>query len=262
MPTLNPFLSVSRSGLLAAWLFAGSLSGSGAQEPARSARETAAEPLYRAAVEFALVDAARGAGSEPGAVLERIEAALRAGACPTRTLTESAFGRLHTQARFRELIRGHARQATTVMVLPEEPGERLAFSGTVRDAAGSPVAGVLVYAFQTDARGIYSAAGEGAPRLFGYARTDADGRYGFRTIRPGPYPDETEPVEAHVHLEFTPPGGTPIQARLGFADDPHWQSPHWQGRPVPAWARPVVRAADGQHCTLDLTLPSQPDPPR
>lgn len=208
----------------------------------RPAREEAAEPLYRSAVS--------AAAGEPGTVLDRIEAALRAGACPTRTLTESVFAPLHTNARFRELIRAHAHQSVTVMVLPEEPGEPLVVSGTVRDAAGRPLADALVYAFQTDANGIYSPRGEDAARLFCYARTDRDGRFGFRTIRPGHYPDEDEPVEAHIHFEVTSPAGTVTLARLGFADDPFWKD-----RPVPRWAVPVTRDPDGtQRCTLDIAL--------
>lgn len=208
----------------------------------RPAQEDAAEPLYLAAVS--------AAAGEPEAVLERIEAALLAGACPTRTLTESAFARLHTDPRFRELIRSHAHQSVTVMVLPEEPGERLFVSGTVRDAQGRPVAGALVHAYQTDAGGIYSPRGEDAPRLFCYARTDGDGRYGFRTIRPGHYPDEDEPVEAHIHLEITSPAGELTLSRLGFADDPFWRE-----RTIPRWAVPVVRDADGiLRCTFDVSL--------
>lgn len=215
--------------------------------PQRPLREEAAEPLYRAAL--------AGAGGEPAAVLELLASALRAGACPTRTLTESAFGRLHTQARFRELIRAHAHQSRIVVVVPEEPGEPLEVSGTVRGAEGKPVADALVYLFQTDARGTYNSEGmdERNPRIFGYLRTDAQGRYGFRTIRPGHYPDVDEPVEQHIHLEITAPGREAHRTRLGFADDPFWKD-----RRVPSWAAPVVRGEDEiPRCTLDITLPSE-----
>jgi len=132
----------------------------------------------------------------------------------------------------------------------------LAPIGTVRDSEGRPRADVLVYAYQTDARGIYSPGGESAPRIFGFARTDAEGRYGLHTIRPGHYPDPEEPVEEHVHLELTPPDGPMTIARLGFADDPHWTGPGWKGRALPQWAVPVERAADGtQRCVLDIRLP-------
>lgn len=35
-------------------------------------------------------------------------------------------------------------------------------------------------------------------------RTDTNGRYEFRTIRPGPYPGFTTP--AHIHVHFFGPG--------------------------------------------------------
>lgn len=211
--------------------------------------EDAAEPLYRAAL--------AGCEGEPAAVLDRLEAALRAGACPTRALTEPAFGRLHTLARFRALICVYAHQSRILMVLPEEPGEPLEVSGTVREADGTPVSNALVYAFQTDASGHYTRDGmdEGNPRLFGYLRTDDRGRFAFRTIRPGPYPDQDEPVEEHVHLEIRVLDREPRRVRLGFADDPFWER-HKAGA-VPAWAVPVERTPDGlQHCVLDVTLPA------
>jgi hypothetical protein len=37
---------------------------------------------------------------------------------------------------------------------------------------------------------------------------------------------------------------------MGFADDPLWK-----GRDVPAWARPVTTAEDGEAvCSFDVTL--------
>ena len=103
-------------------------------------RERAAEPLYLAAVR-----AAESAGdlSDRAAqkrVLESLEAALDAGACPTRALTDAAFTDLHTADRFRQLIRDHARQWEISMTVPGEPGDKLRVSGVVRDAAGKPVA--------------------------------------------------------------------------------------------------------------------------
>lgn len=239
--------------LAASFLFLAPERGAALDPPERqgAAGEDAAEPLYRAAV--------AASADEPAAVLERLEAALRAGACPTRALIEAAFARLHTLERFRLLIRAHARQSRIVMVLAEEPGEPLEVSGTVREADGTPVANALVYAFQTDASGHYTPDGmdERNPRLFGYLRTDGEGRYALRTIRPGHYPDQDEPVEQHVHLEIAASGRAPRPARLGFADDPFWRA--HKGGAVPAWAVPVVRAEDGlQRCTFDVTLPAHP----
>ncbi len=41
----------------------------------------------------------------------------------------------------------------------------------------------------------------------GWAVTDAQGRYRFRTIQPAPYPDLTMP--AHIHLMIGEPGRRP-----------------------------------------------------
>lgn len=218
--------------------------GAPAHVQARPAREENAEPLYLAAL--------AAAQREPAQVLDALEAALQAGACPTRTLTETAFARLHTEARFRALIRSFAHQSHSVLVTPEEPGQPLSVEGIVRDAHGEPLEGALVYAFQTDASGVYSHGGRGEenPRLFGYLRTDRAGRFGFRTIRPGAYPDTDEPVEQHIHFEVLVPGREPHRWRLGFADDPFWS-----GRALPRWVAPVARAADGQQsCTLAIDL--------
>ncbi len=97
---------------------------------------------------------------------------------------------------------------------PDEPGERLRVEGVVRDAQGAaPVEGVIVYAYHTDAQGLYS---RGTPetvwsrrhgKLRGWARTGPDGRYAFETIKPAPYPNE--PYPAHVHLTVLEAGRRP-----------------------------------------------------
>jgi protocatechuate 3,4-dioxygenase beta subunit len=86
-----------------------------------------------------------------------------------------------------------------------EPGERMRLSGRVFAPGGvTPAPGVIVYAHHTNAEGLYA---NGAPdtvwsrrhgRLRGWVRTGVDGRYGFDTIKPAPYPDLSMP--AHVHL--------------------------------------------------------------
>ena len=37
-------------------------------------------------------------------------------------------------------------------------------------------------------------------RLRGWAKTDEQGRYGFKTIRPGGYPDTDMPAHVHMHV--------------------------------------------------------------
>ncbi|MEO6224758.1 MAG: hypothetical protein ABIO80_02755 [Sphingomicrobium sp.] len=95
-----------------------------------------------------------------------------------------------------------------------EPGEPLVVEGRVfRTDGHSPAPGVTIYAYQTNAAGLYA---NGTPetewsrrhgRMRGWVRTDANGRYRFETIKPGPYPRQTMP--AHIHLTVLEPGRRP-----------------------------------------------------
>ena len=96
-----------------------------------------------------------------------------------------------------------------VVVAPSgEPGEPLLISGVVFGEDGrTPLRGASVYVYQTDARGIYNPANlrdSDNPRLRGYLRTDAQGRYEFRTVRPGSYPATRNP--GHIHYHVSGPG--------------------------------------------------------
>ena len=89
----------------------------------------------------------------------------------------------------------------------DEPGEPMRIEGTVRDGDGRAVGGVIVYAYQTNSRGLYPPdegfRGQAARRhglLRGWAQTDADGRYRFDTIRPAGYPDSDLPQHVHMHV--------------------------------------------------------------
>ncbi|MEO9331166.1 protocatechuate 3,4-dioxygenase [Ectopseudomonas guguanensis] len=91
----------------------------------------------------------------------------------------------------------------------EARGIHVQLQGSILDAGGRPLAGALVEIWQVDANGIYlhSRGGDRQrldPGFQGYGRfvTAADGRYGFRTIRPVSYPGRTP----HIHLAVTLPG--------------------------------------------------------
>lgn len=106
-----------------------------------------------------------------------------------------------------------------------EPGAPMIIRGRVTTASGSPAPGIVVYAYQTDARGVYptpngfAGAASRHGRLRGWARTGPDGDYRFDTIRPAPYPGEQLP--AHVHLHVIEPGRqTYYIDDLMFDDDP------------------------------------------
>lgn len=93
-------------------------------------------------------------------------------------------------------------------IAPEgEPGEALRIEGRVVDGDGTPAPGTIVYAYQTDAAGIYpldprsrGRAGYRHGTLRGWARADVEGRYRFDTVRPGGYPDSDMPQHIHMHV--------------------------------------------------------------
>jgi protocatechuate 3,4-dioxygenase beta subunit len=97
-----------------------------------------------------------------------------------------------------------ARLASAARIAPPgEPGQSQVVRGRVLQAdGGRPAAGVVVFAYQTDDSGVYAKPGlEGRPwRLKGWARTDAQGRFEFTTIRPAPYPAGGVPAHIHVTL--------------------------------------------------------------
>jgi protocatechuate 3,4-dioxygenase, beta subunit len=89
----------------------------------------------------------------------------------------------------------------TVVTPEKEPGEPLVISGKVFQPDGkTPAEGMVLYVFQTDATGHYNAKDDPShPRLKGWMKIGADGKYEFRTIKPGAYPHRVEPAHIHVH---------------------------------------------------------------
>lgn len=93
------------------------------------------------------------------------------------------------------------------LVDKNEPGEPLIVSGTVYDQDGkTPLEGVSIHVYQTDAKGYYSREGRGSsnPRIRGWMRTNAEGKYEFRTIKPAAYPGRRIP--AHIHCKVSGAG--------------------------------------------------------
>ncbi|HET9482017.1 MAG TPA: protocatechuate 3,4-dioxygenase [Candidatus Polarisedimenticolia bacterium] len=123
--------------------------------------------------------------------------------------------------------RAQAIAARIVIPGPDEPGAPLVVSGTIYAPDGrTPLEGMTLHVYHTDAKGLYSEDdarkpdGRPASRLAGTMRTDAAGRYEFRTIRPGSYPGSRVP--AHIHARIEGPGYP--QAWIEdyvFEDDPY-----------------------------------------
>jgi protocatechuate 3,4-dioxygenase beta subunit len=89
----------------------------------------------------------------------------------------------------------------------EAGGRILHLTGSVVRRDGAALSGALVEIWQCDANGRYRHSGDTSqtrkrdPYFQGYgkSRTDQDGRYAFRTIKPVVYPGRTPHIHAKVH---------------------------------------------------------------
>jgi len=171
---------------------------------------------------------------EAAALIDRAATTLAGGKGPADILTDPAFMDAHQWTRFRKLIATYSTGSRTAIVTPSEPGPPLHVTGSVKKADGSPLAGALVYVYQTSSEGWYSAkaphiSGMGGDtdhaRLFGYMTSDARGEFEFRTIHPKGYPGSDLP--AHIHIQVTPAGGShaTLVSEILFDDDPRLTPP-------------------------------------
>lgn len=86
----------------------------------------------------------------------------------------------------------------------DEPGAPMRLEGRLLTNNGrAAIRDAIVFAWQTDAEGRYDRPGTPLHswRLYGWAKTDAAGRFTFTTIRPASYPSRTEPAHVHFSVE-------------------------------------------------------------
>lgn len=77
------------------------------------------------------------------------------------------------------------------MLDDDDPGDRVVLRGTITDPTGAPLSGVVLDCWQSNTDGFYQVQeldGQSDFNLRGIYRTDADGRYEIRSVRPGKYP--------------------------------------------------------------------------
>jgi catechol 1,2-dioxygenase len=119
-------------------------------------------------------------------------------------------------------------------------GEAIAVRGQVTDARGEGLAGALLDVWQAAPNGLYDIQDEHQPEmnLRGRFRTDADGRYEFRSLKPKSYPVPNDgPVgvllraqgrhpyrPAHIHFLITADGYEPLITALYIAGDAYIES--------------------------------------
>jgi len=117
------------------------------------------------------------------------------------------------------LIEGHSKPAL---------GEVVEISGRVLDEDGNPVADALVDVWQANTHGRYAHEADPNPapldeNFQGWAqlKTDAEGRYRVKTIKPGAYPvmaNWTRPP--HIHFKVARRGFHELTTQMYFAGDP------------------------------------------
>ena len=115
------------------------------------------------------------------------------------------------------------------LLQPTEPGIRIVVNGTVTNNSEKPLANILVYFYHTSDKGWYSDTGvhiskyEGDhrhSRLFGYVKTDSNGKFSIKTIRPNGYPKSD--FAGHIHIQMWKEDGAyllGIPGELQFDDD-------------------------------------------
>ena len=97
-----------------------------------------------------------------------------------------------------------------------------------------PLPGALVQLFHTDASGEYrpgmdAGGGAGNPRLWGYLRTDAAGRFTVDTIMPERYPNSSVP--RHVHYRVWAKDHPELASECFFDSDPNLRDETRKGAP-------------------------------
>jgi len=144
----------------------------------------------------------------------------------SQILTDKKYDAVHPETSFREIIEKYCKAETISIATDTIPGKKIKVIGIVKDTDGKPVDDALVYLYHTDSRGWYAA---DAPhvlqyegdirhaRLFGYVKTDKDGKFELHTIKPSGYPKSDLP--AHIHIHFTANGYKPYGTEFLFDDD-------------------------------------------
>lgn len=122
----------------------------------------------------------------------------------------------------------------------DAPGEPAYVFGRVFDVGGKPIAGATIDVWQTDGEGFYDVQRPGGNESYarGKFTSAADGRYGFRTVKPVSYPVPTDgPVgkmllgmgrhpyrPAHVHAIVSAPGYEKVATHLFVKGDAYLDS--------------------------------------
>jgi len=161
-------------------------------------------------------------------------------------------------------------------IAEDAPGEPAYVFGRVLDVGGKPIAGATIDVWQTDGEGFYDVQRPGGNESYarGKFTTGADGRYGFRTVKPVSYPVPTDgPVgkmllgmgrhpyrPAHVHAIISAPGYEKVATHLFVEGDAYLDSDAVFGvkhslvvdfKPHPAGPTPDGGKSTAPFCTAE-----------
>ena len=123
-------------------------------------------------------------------------------------------------------------------------GDEIELSGFVLTRTCRPLANALVDLWHADERGEYDNRGF---RFRGHQRTDASGRYRFRTIRPAVYVGRTR----HYHVKVQAAGSRLLTTQLYFPDEPENQRDSLFRREL---LMKIASAGDGAAARFDFVI--------
>ena len=177
-------------------------------------------------VTFVCIGRMAFAQTDSSSLLKETEAKLQNNSTVSSILTDKKYLSIHPLTSFRQLIRKNA-TADVLRIAPEgEPGKKIKVVAVVKNKDGQPVPNATIYLYQTDARGWYAADAPhihmnegdfGHARLFGYVKTDKNGRLELHTVKPSGYPQSDLP--AHIHVHVAAAGYQPFVTEFLFRDD-------------------------------------------
>lgn len=106
---------------------------------------------------------------------------------------------------FYDALIADGRQISPVMAAAGARGQRMIFTGCVKDGDGAPVPDAMIEVWQADAAGIYAHPADprhadADPALSGFGRSDtrAGGHFKFETIKPGSVQDQAPHLTVRV----------------------------------------------------------------
>ena len=146
---------------------------------------------------------------------------------------------------FKLLVRDRP-EGTDCLVAKSTRGEHITISGVLLDGRGAPVDDGLVEIWQADAEGRYPKP-DGSAEFsgFGRAATGPNGRFSFRTIKPGPVADEIHGRVRHQAPHIL----TGVMARGVMSRC--WTRMYFEGEPLNA-SDPILQLvpADRRHTLI------------